>query len=89
MAELITSTSIALVGVAIQLLIMVYAIKFRKRAEKILDAAKKKRQAALTILEFAELWRRNMSEDDRANLAIEWHERLEEANVNLRMDDEL
>lgn len=62
------------------------AKKYKAECEESLDEAKKKRKAAVTILSFAELWRRDMSDDARANLIIEWHERLKQCNVILETE---
>lgn len=87
------SLIIALVGIMIQFLIAFYGVRRSKKnkdeAMEALEKATKKRKAAITILEFAELWRQDMSDDQRVNLVIEWHDKLMEANVNIRMDDEL
>ncbi len=62
----------------------------KKRAEnqEILDLAKKKRKAAITILRFAELWIEPMSDDKRLDLLIEWHDRLKEAELTIEMKKE-
>ena len=87
------SLIIALVGIMIQFLIAFVGVRLSKKkrdkALEVLEKAHKKRKAAITILEFAELWRQDMSDDQRVNLVIEWHDKLLEANVNIRMDDEL
>lgn len=87
------SLIIALVGILIQFLIAFCGVRRSKKnkdeAMEALEKATKKRKAAITILEFAELWRQDMSDDQRVNLVIEWHDKLLEANVNIRMDDEL
>lgn len=87
------SLIIALVGIMIQFLIAFVGVRLSKKkrdkALEVLEKAHKKRMAAITILEFAELWRQDMSDDQRVNLVIEWHDKLLEANVNIRMDDEL
>lgn len=87
------SLAIALIGIMIQFLIAFVDVRLSKKnkdeAMEALEKATKKRKAAITILEFAELWRQDMSDDQRVNLVIEWHDKLLEANVNIRMDDEL
>jgi hypothetical protein len=87
------SLAIAIVGIMIQFLIAFCGVrrskKKRNEALEVLEKAHKKRNAAITILEFAELWRQDMSDDQRVNLVIEWHDKLMEANVNIRMDFEL
>ena len=60
--------------------------KYKAECELLLKEAKLKRKAAVTILSFAELWRRDMSEDYRANLIIEWHERLKQCEVILETE---
>lgn len=87
------SLAIAIGGILIQFLIAFVGVRLSKKkrgeALEVLEKAHKKRKAAITILEFAELWRQDMSDDQRVNLVIEWHDKLLEANVNIRMDDEL
>ena len=87
------SLAIAIGGILIQFLIAFCGVRLSKKnkdeAMEALEKATKKRKAAITILEFAELWRQDMSDDQRVNLVIEWHDKLLEANINIRMDDEL
>ena len=87
------SLIIAIVGIMIQFLIAFVGVRLSKKkrdkALEVLEKAHKERKAAITILEFADLWRQDMSDDQRVNLVIEWHSKLMEANVNLRLKDEL
>ena len=66
------------------------AKRIREKANEVLDKAQRKRKATLTILEFTELWRQPMTEDQRLDLIIEWHQRLAEAKVHIGLtkDDE-
>ena len=92
MSHEIISLIIALTCVGIQVLIARYGVrksaKFAARAKERLEKAQQQRKAARTILEFAELWRRDMSDDERMNLVIEWHDRLKEAKIRLEIDNE-
>lgn len=85
------SLAIAIGGILIQFLIAFCVVRRSKKnkdeALEVLEQAKQKRKAAITILEFADLWRQDMSEDQRVNLLIEWHSKLMEANVNIRMSE--
>lgn len=92
MSEEIVALIIALTGVMLQFAIVFSGARTlrKKRAEnqEILDLAKKKRKAAITILRFAELWKDPMSDDKRVNLLIEWHDRLKEAELTIEMKEE-
>ena len=94
MDKIMVSLIIAIVGIIIQVVIALVGLrrgkKIRTQANEILDKAQRKRKAAITILEFAELWRQPMTEDQRLDLIIEWHERLSEARVHIGLskDDE-
>lgn len=92
MSKEYVSLVIAIVGILVQFAIAYIgvrrSIKIRKQAIESLEKATKKRKAAMTILEFANLWRQSMSDDERMNLIIEWHQRLAEANVNIGIEYE-
>ena len=86
---------IRIVNLVLFIALGVYFFYWRRRIEKlknecveILEKAKQKREAAKTILEFAEVWRRPMSDDERTNLIIEWHQRLIEANIIISMSQD-
>lgn len=99
MNHIITSTAIAFAGFLV-MLAQLYrikragkqaheeleeAMKMHDDTTRLLDLVEKQRKASVTILEFAELWHRPMSDDQRTNLLIEWHARLKEADVILNM----
>lgn len=92
MSHEIINLIIALTFVGIQVLIGRYGVrksaKFAAQAKERLKKAQQQRKAARTILEFAELWQRDMSDDERMNLVIEWHDRLKEAKISLEIDYE-
>lgn len=91
MSNEIVSLIIALTCMMIQFAIVVAGARTlrKKRAEnqEILELARKKRKAAITILRFAELWKEPMSDDKRVNLLIEWHDRLKEAELTIEMKE--
>ena len=92
MDKVMVSLIIAIGGIIIQVVIALVGLrrgkKIRAQANEILDKAQRKRKAAITILEFAELWRRPMTEDQRLDLIIEWHQRLAEAKVHIGLSKE-
>lgn len=92
MSKEYVSLAIAIVGILVQFAIAYIGVrrckKHKLQAIEALDKATKKRKAAVTILEFANLWRQHMTEDERMNLIIEWHSRLAEANVYIGLDDD-
>lgn len=93
MSKIDISSVIAIVGLIGQAIIFLHARKRQKeakryyeQAEEELAQARLKRKAAKTILDFAEVWRTAMSEDERLNLVIEWHQRLVEANIIINVE---
>lgn len=83
-----TTLIIALVCLISQIAVACFVVREHKKAGEVLVLARKKRKAAVTILKFAELWRRPMSDDQRVDLIIEWRARLREAEVVLDAKDE-
>lgn len=87
-----TSLVIAIVGVLIQFVIAYIAVrrarKLRAEALDLCERADAKRKAAVTILEFTNLWKQDLTDDQRVNLVIEWHDKLMEANVNIHFGQE-
>lgn len=90
MSKIVISSIIAIVGCVVQLLILWRAHLQYKKAKASYELSIKKRKAVKIILDFAEEWRKPMSDDERMNLVIEWHDKLAAANVIIKMsDDEL
>ena len=90
MNQVMISSVIAVLGFIFQMIILGMSVRRLKKAKMYYEQGRIKRKAAMTIMEFAEIWRKPMSEDERANLIIEWHEKLAAANVIIQMsNDEL
>lgn len=91
MSKIVLNVVIVLCGIAIQFVLLVLSIRKVKKAKRIYEQALVKRKAAMTILDFADVWSKQMTEDERVNIVIEWHDRLAAANViiNMTEDEEL